>query len=396
MLETEISTTTHTLVESLEEVISSTRSGQAGPVALAKELGLDKVLTSRLLKAMRAADPISAAHAMPGPEPLRRFVRAAARHNVPPTVAGKAHAAIDTFEAMIRDRLGDRSQLDAVLSAWVPDARREFELRRKQTAFRAIAQLKGIQAGVLMATAVIHPSASASHADVVWVNGMLGVYRVRPGVTAKLTTRRMTPTGAARAPETLDGTPVSDASHLLLHDFCSQPAPAIDVRRSGDVMSYLLGGDAFGAASASDVVFAEVSRADLPRFVAKGSNRLSYFFAEVTPPSEVLQFDVLVHKSLYPGQDPTLRVYDTALEGVASPNDPARDVDRLDVLESIEPLGEGLQRARSGDVPRYTELLRRVMDSVGWNASEFRGYRCRVTYPLYGSQVMMCFRAVEE
>ncbi len=396
VLESEIAATTNVLVESLDRVVQSTRCWQAGPVALARELGLDKVLTSRVLKAMRAQDPISAAHAMPGPEPLRRFVRAAARHGVPAEVTGRANAAIDTFATMIRDRLGDRSQLDAVLSAWAPEARREFELRRKQAVFRAMAQLKGIQAGVLMATAIIHPSASAAHNDVVWVNGTLGVHRVRPGVTAKLTTRRMTPTGAARLPETLDGAPISDVSHLLLPEFCSEPLPDLDVRRNGDVMSYVLGGGSFGSETSSDVVFAEVSRADLPRYVAKGTNRLSYFFAEVSPPAEVLQFDVLVHRDLYPGQDPTLRLYDTALEGVANANDPARDLDRLDILETIEPLGDGLARSRSRDVSRYPELLRRVMESMRWNAAEFRGFRCRVTYPLYGSQVMMCFRAMEE
>lgn len=396
MLESEISSTTNSLVESLEQVVSKTRSAQSGPVALAKELGLDKVLTSRLLKAMRAADPISAAHAMPGPEPLRRFVRAASRKSVPEAVTGRAHAAIDTFESLIRDRLGDRSQLDAVLSAWAPQARREFELRRKQTAFRALAQLKGIQAQVLAATVVIHPSATPGFADVVWINGMLGVHRVRPGVTAKLTTRRMTPTGSARVPEDLRGRPVVDAKDTLLTEFCASPAPALDVRQNGEVMTYLLAGDGFGASAATSVVFAEVSRADLPLRVARGSNRLSYFFAEVTPPSEVLQFDVLVHRDLYPGQDPSLRVYDTALEGVASPNDPARDADRLDVLETIEPLGLGLRRCRSGDVPRYSDLLSHVTGSLGWDPAEMRAYRCRSTYPLYGSQVMMCFRAVEE
>jgi hypothetical protein len=108
-------------------------------------------------------------------------------------------------------------------------------------------------------------------------------------------------------------------------------------------------------------------------------------------PVSVLQFDAIVHQDVYPAEAPGLRVYDTSFEGIASVNDRARDIDRLDVHESIETMGTGLARFRSGDIPRYGDMLTHVCDSLGWDHRTMRCYRCRVEFPIYGSQVTMDF-----
>ena len=48
-------------------------------MALARRLGVDKVLTSRVLKALRNKDAIAVIKLAPGPAPLRRLLRAAAQ-----------------------------------------------------------------------------------------------------------------------------------------------------------------------------------------------------------------------------------------------------------------------------------------------------------------------------
>lgn len=381
------------LLQSLRGVLGALPRIGTGPQSLARTLGIDKVLASRVLKAVRGHDAMTATSSMPGPEPLRRLVRAAGRRGVPGPVADRALAAIDEFEVLIRDRIGDRSLLDAILTAWVPEARREFELRRKQAAFKAISQLRGVQAEAIAATVLLHPSKSGKHIDVVWLNGLIGAHRVRPGVVVKITTRRVSGGDAARRPLSLGGRPVEDLEGLLLSEFCSSPPPRLRVQRFGTAVHYLLADEGFGPGSSADVVFAEANIDELPRFVPAGSERRSYYFAEVVAPAKVLQFDVLVHEELYTSGPPELRIYDTSFEGVASANDPSRDVDRLDLMESIEELGVG--RFRSADVPRYAELVRHALEGMGWDGGRFRGYRCRVDYPVYGSQVMMAFRAAE-
>ena len=102
-----------------------------------------------------------------------------------------------------------------------------------------------------------------------------------------------------------------------------------------------------------------------------------------------------MHEDLYSGQDPALRLYDASFEGVASPNDPTRDIDQIDMIESITSLGKGVRGFRSSEIGRYGELVGHVLERTGFDGSRMRGYRCRVDYPLYGSQVVMMFDGVE-
>jgi hypothetical protein len=377
------------LSESISSVTVAIPNGPQGPTELGRLLGIDKVLATRVLKATNNRDPVAALHLMPGPEPLRRYIRAAGKRGVEPAISNRALEAVDAFESLIRDDIGDRSALDAIISAWLPEARAEFELRRKQAAFRATSQLRGASANLLAASVILYPSGDGEHLDVVWLFVMLGLQRLRPGSPVKFASRRLSNEGEPRLPQTLDGVPVEDMVGLRLDEFCSTPPAKMEVCRVGDVVHYTLGDRGFGPRSATDLVFAEVNRDEMARYIPDGERRKRHVFAEVSIPSKVLLFDALLHRDVFPGQDPSLHIYDTVLEGVADVNDPARDIDRMDMCETIQHLGWGIDKFRSRDASSYARLLHTVCERLRWDGSRFRGYRCRIDYPLYGSQVAM-------
>ncbi|MEO1128479.1 MAG: hypothetical protein AAFX05_02090 [Planctomycetota bacterium] len=381
------------LLEAFSAILQSLPEG--GPQALATHLGIDKVLASRVRKAFRDTDPIAVIHRAPGPDPLRRVISAAVKKGVNGEMARRATAAVDGFEELIGNEVGDRSALDAIVSAWIPEARREFELRRKQSAFRAMSQLKGAQANTNVWTVFLHPAADGTTIDVVWITGLLGLQRLRPGATIKFASRRMADEVGERQPVNLRGEPVAGMHKMQLPKYCSRPMPELNVSTAGESVHYTLGATGFGPKSSVDIVFAEANFAELSRYVEDATGeRKAFVFGEVLTPSKVMQFDVFVHEDLYREQDPSLFIYDTTSEGVASVNDRARDIDRFDMLESVSHLGQGLQRCRSGDVPRYLPMLEDTCAELGWDGRAFRAYRCRIDYPLYGSQVTMAFRTV--
>jgi hypothetical protein len=387
-----IATTGSRLVSTLSALIAQLGDPAIGPVALGKKLGIDKVLASRLLKGLRSGDPFSAVHRLPGPAPLRRVVESAQALGVGHEYTDAARAAVDEFDGLIRRNAGDRSTLETLLSAWIPEARREFELRRKQAAFRAMSQLRGVEAETNTATVFLRPNPDIpTMIDVVWLNALFNLKRLRPGAPVRFATRRIvsTPTGE-RMPVSLDGSSVDDLRGLLLPQFCSSPLPELEVSRFDNVVKYALADDGV-VGGATDLVFCEVNRAELPRYLPKGSPRRTYFFAEVQVPVKTLVFDVLVDSDLFPGGEPALRVYDTALEGIASVNDRSRDGDIYDMSEEITALGTGLARCRTERVPRCMAMLDTVVQSLGWNGDRLRAYRCVVEYPIYGSQVTMLF-----
>lgn len=389
-LEARISEVGHALGASLNALLDDLPDGRSGPQRLAQSLGLDKVLASRLLKAARAKDPMAVAFHLPGPEPMRRFLRAAAKKGGNEVLVETSGEAIDSFQDLIREEIGDRSSLDTIISAWLPDARTEFELRRKQALYKSMSQLKGASVDTTLATVFLHPSDVEGRIDLVWVLGLLGVRRLRPGAAIKLSSRRqIQEDGSVRRPTTLDGRAVEDLQSLRLDAFCDAPPARLDVRRVGDVVHYLLAEGGYGKRHVHDLLLAELNRGEMPSTPAPG--RRGYVFAEVTTPSKSLLFDVLVHEDLYPGLSPELLLYDTSSDGVVDANDPTREIDRLDLAESIAPLGRGRQRLRVPDLPAYMELVTHVEESLGWRLDDFRTFRCRIEYPLHGAQVVAAF-----
>ena len=390
-LEVRINAAGEDLLKGLATVLGQIPATDAGPQQLAKELGIDKVLASRILKALRAPDPMSVVHRVPGPEPMRRLLKATSKLGVNPEDLSNANSAVDRFESLIRSEIGDRSALDAILSAWVPEARREFEMRRKQAAFRAMSQLKGAQADVYAEAVIFYPSPDNEHIDIVWIKAVIGLHRLRPGVVVKFTSHRQIEDQSGRKTYTLAGDPVDSVSSATLENYCSKPTPSLDVHHAGELMHYTLQENCFGASSSIDLVTCEVNRSEMPRYIPDERNRKAWASSDINIPSKRMQFDVLVHKDLYNRSFPELRIYDTTINGQADINDPARDVDQLDLLESIESLGEGLNRFGSSLVPNYRKMIEEVCTKLSFDASTLRGYRCVADYPIYGSQTAMIF-----
>jgi hypothetical protein len=103
-----------------------------------------------------------------------------------------------------------------------------------------------------------------------------------------------------------------------------------------------------------------------------------------------LLVDRLLHKDLFAGQEPQMSIYRTAGVFGSAPGN-RREIDRLDLLESVQSLGQGLASFRSPDTPAHQEMIRFACEQRGWDAEQLRGYRCRVEYPMYSSEMVFSF-----
>ncbi len=357
--------------------------------------GMNKVFATRIAKAMRQEDPVAVVYHLPGPEPLRRFIAGARAVGVAAAVCAAAAEAVDQLDRCIREDAGGRSALNAVIASWLPAEQKGYALSRKQDAYRAWSQIKGAAADTSVVTVLLHPSATPGRIDLMCFMGLLGLRRLRPGATVKLATRRLAREESSRRPEAHSG--FADSTDPFgLREFCLAPPAPLEPRRSGDTVHYVLGGRAFGLRSAADMLVAEINRAELAYGRAPGSPpRLSHFFAESSTPAHTLVFDLMVHASLFPGQQPQLFLYDTTFEGVADVNDSTRDLDRLDLPEKVGALGAGLDALSLAEMPRYGELVGRICRLLSWDPAQLRTFRCRIEYPPYGAQVVLAFAVPE-
>jgi hypothetical protein len=160
------------------------------------------------------------------------------------------------------------------------------------------------------------------------------------------------------------------------------------IRENGEIR-YRLTGDGVGRRAQTDLFFTHFTPGHFREDVAEGQPARRGMFAMVEQPTKRLVFDMFLHREVWPGRPLQLAIYDTAVHGLCNPNNPKHAQRRLDIAESIEELGFGLTRARHAHLPRYLEALEHVAAARGWQPSAFRGYRCEILYPMYGSQVCM-------
>lgn len=397
-LEVTVSAIGADLVESLSRVLSDVPGAPYRPQQLAKHLVLNKDLTSRLVRALKKRDPIAAIHVMPGPVPLRRVISSAQKAGVHKDVVAEAASAIEAFDHLIRTEFGARSDLDAAISASLPDARERHESTAKQAAFRGAAGIRGISVDVMLVTFLLHPSqTNPQMCDTAVINSYFGLRRTRPGAYFEFTTfQEGRKSDGAGSPHPLVDSfehPTSESkTGSLIRKFCSPAELPLEVHHEGNQLRYVMTGNGIGQRSAIDIVTQEFYPQNHPMHKEQSKSPTRWFFATTDQPASLMIFDKFVHKDVWKGCDPSLVLYDTVIKGIANPNDETRDRDRLDLYETITPLGDRRAGFRNAEVPKYIEMLSEVCSSHDWSLDDFRGYRTRMTYPFHGSQTCMIFK----
>jgi hypothetical protein len=74
-------------------------------------------------------------------------------------------------------------------------------------------------------------------------------------------------------------------------------------------------------------------------------------------------------------------------------DDRRRDLDRLEVVESVEAIGRGLGRAAGKPFPPYVDLMKHVFSMLDWDSETFLVHRVEIDDPVHGMQVAVAFEA---
>jgi len=353
---------------------------------------VNKVFASRLLKALRQEDPMAVVHHLPGPEPLRRFLDGMPQEHLSPRIRQQAKSAVESFQQLIETEAGDRAALQTMMSNWLGDARQEFELRRRQAAYKAISELHGASVDLNLSAAILHPSANEDFLDLVWLMSMIGLQRLRPGAQLRVDTRLMSDEGHQRQPKVFIGEELEQILPEGLGAYCPHGAARIEAEQLQGTMNYFLGGEDFGPHRRSDMLLVEANREELRRYRPEEPNRRSYVYSNPTPPSQGLVLDLFLHKSLLDEEAPELLIYDTAGVGPRDPNDPLCRFDVLEQAEELDYADSAHGFLPVSEYPPYERLLGHVLERLDWNPKEFHLWRARVAYPLHSSQVTVAFK----
>jgi hypothetical protein len=320
------------------------------------------------------------------------MLRGAARAGVDAACLLKVEEAINAVEALLEDEVGNRQSLDAILSEWVHDFRAGFELRHKASAFRAMSALRGVHARAVIFTIIIHPSADPQRHDSIGIDAFIGCRRIRPSAVLRTLHAHFAPSPFAL--QGLDGQPLSNMRDLYVPDFSTVPYENLGVRQYDQFIEATIEDLPLGKGEGLDLVTAQLLRG-LHRATRGAGPPTAGTGGQAEPPAEHMIVDALLHEDVWPGIRPELRLFDTVVRGITHPDDPLRQGDRLDMVETVRTLGQGPQAFRIIEFPRYAELIEYVCSKVGWDPQRLRGYRCKIRYPIYGCQVGLAFSLPE-
>jgi len=387
------------LAASGEMLIHGLRSPVRTSTDLVKAAGVNKDIASRFMGAIAKRDPMAVVYYMPGVESLRRLSRGARSRAADAEAVRAFERAVEAFEEFIKDELGGRHALDAMASAWLPEARERFEFASRQMAYRAAANLRGLECQTFIDVGFAHPGGAGSSPDrydAVVIQGACGVQRLRPAVPLMIATFDHRDDTAGRPSLSIDGRAIGKGSDVLefLPRFGRGDPPALRVTRDESSTFYRLVDDGLGAGTASDLFFGQYVPGMYRRW-ARFPGDIAAQMEAMEMPSQRLVMDFLVHPEVWPGIEPELMVYNTMVRGVALPYDRTRDGDRFDLLEDMRCIGTGIECCRIGEAPRYVELLKWTCEQRGWDPSCFRVYRCDSRYPVVGMQYTLAFRLNE-
>jgi hypothetical protein len=396
------------LAAELRAALRAVPEHREGASALARVLGVDRATAHRTLAlaARRDPDPEALAEA-PGPEAIEQFARAVARKRgsggVDPQVLA---AAIAQFRRALQDLGGgSKSRLIRRIAATIPSddngdavsvgvvrARREHELREQL--FGISSELLGRHTHTRIDMMICRLNeADANLMDYAQIRGIIG-HRSRPQaqplsveLLGKVTPA---PEGAPNPVLTLDGKRVEDAlGGTIVRPFSTHPLPVVVSRGLGERVRNVVDPAYIAKGNSVDVVVG-YQRPRACQHPALDPVPTLEVGALIREPTRWLILDTWLHRDMIAGAVPSLETY------LWSPTLGTSLADHwLDRLPTPPPLlhvlGRGLDRAASPAYERMAELTKTAFERLGWEASQYVGYRAEIAYPMWGGAYFAVF-----
>ena len=355
------------------------------PTDLSRWWHLDQTLCVRTCSALKNDDPLRVLHQLSSTGSLRSIAEAGRTRDVDPAIYDRAVHAIATLEEVIASLGGKKANLDTLIGSQLVEAREKIEATSKQSIFRGMSNLLGLQSDMVLTAYLVTPSADGDEwCDEMAIYGSKGLRRLRPELTTMVGGRVLageTSDELARAREILHGGQIDHSGFsVALKEFSTDPFPDVDVLLYDQRLLYTLPGDPAGESDEVTMFFASIDRHASRRKRAGAEEEEAPFIFIPRNPSKEMLLDVFVHKDVWSGSEPRLDI--GRGENVLRPFSAKSAIDQFDFCESLQILGTRPQAIPFKSLPQYPAMLEAVAQSVGYDMADYRLYRLHVRYPV--------------
>ena len=374
-----------------------------GPRELERALNIDYMLAWRAYTVATATDAGAIARAVPRSAPMERLLKAAARRRIPSSTIAGVRKAYSAFEEVVQRhagegpkrgrggglRVGGRGAFDALVGSVHPSAARNLDLASRRAGFKANSYEWGVQTGAHVMTTIYHRGAKPPMVDGVTVTAFIGVHATRKNAKIRLM-QRLGSFSAADPAAAVKPT-LAYGESVILEEFSSKPLPRMEpTTNTLGMQETNLVFEEIGKAASVNVFLANTTRD-----MYKSQPQPSFgSMLGISIPREVTFVDVLVpvgwcdSGTVRASRHGHINMY----EGV-----PQRIPEfELPMSETAVHLGTDLGVLDIPEVPRYPEVVRHVLEELGWSQTVFDVFRLRVPYPTMHTWVHLRVDALQK
>jgi len=341
-------------------------------VRLTRELGLDKSLASRLVRACACSADGEFVHHLPSPTGLRKLLDAARGRG---SDIAAAASAVDSYQQLL-DRLpGSRQTLEAQLGSGSRLVRERLDHASRQVVFKAQSYLFGHGCDTIASSLFLWPSADGPWVDALEVHRRLGLWRVQPGVAVPLLSvmpaMAQSPGGASMAPLRGHGAPA---------DYLIGPGAELQVIQDGPVTTLVLPPELDPLPAELNTAYRVRQAAALAR--PAGWQRLRNYMLH-TPCKRVWR-ELYLAEGLWPGARAETLFQLPAPSGAPVPDaTPDRPHHRRLALQApVVDIASGPLTGGPEGLPEHAAALQHALSLAGLADRAWRGWRSELAYPL--------------
>lgn len=347
----------------------------------ARVLGLNRGLTWRISRLLRANDDLSAVSDVPGRESMVRLFDTCAGLGASSATVETALRAVDEFEAAVEACAGDRKTLTLLIANRGESTSIGEADRTRRRLFEGACGVWGVQARVRFVTVFAFPSPedsnliNAAHTTGYIDFRRLGnrtwpmVYEVVHNSAGELAPFRRT--------ALMPGSGMGDAIPLM-QEFCEPQNPPISTRVSQGFRIFELESGPVGNEGLTTCVFGTLLHGLYPRYPAEPET--AGFMLLIQTPVEHVIFDLFLHRDLDVIELPRTELLDR-LTFPHGNNESEFDLQRMPLAERPRRLAPGAAGAFTHLIPWYPRLLGQITERIGQPINAFDGSRFELAYP---------------
>ena len=365
------------LQEAVRRVLAAVMVGSIRPTDLCRVFGLDYALAWQIHALTEQHDLLMSGRIVPKRGAMERFMLAAERIG-PENLARPVREAYEGFERVVAELAGGRDAFDAMLTLQRPTDGAGLRKARR-AAHKANAAVWGVTCRC-KTHMVAFRTRPTGEFDSLAVLGYVGLQRLHASAMVSTLATTRTWDGKGPAP---DGVKPDVVECGLIEEACSTPLPRIEstVSPDGSPQDFLkLNG--MGLRSES-TVFWRSSKLGVPNTTSTPPHNI---ISSCRVPAERLLLDFLMPRGWVSVDSAQAWITPDPGQYIASsPTTPYR----LPFEGTGKYLGTALSALHSTAVPHYADIVRKEIERLGWNDTEFDIFRCEVEYPILHSTVNM-------